>query len=294
MRIGPRRVLLLTATANTEPDFPHRLAGVVAKFNWSKHQFDVLRSEIGEFFDQDPKPHFSRGYFDTDTWEWIELFQVREEPPLRWGVMLGDCVHNLRSALDHLICQLTMLDGGTMADCAKTQYPIASKSEAQFEGMADHRIPGLSEKHRAMVKMTQPYNAGDRAEFHPLNALAELSNADKHRLINPTFCAMKSSAKEVLDRLVGSYQGDGASPVHSWWMLERGSSLEHDAAWFRIVFDRSIITEPVDVEMSGILRTGISFGEIGMEADSYKNMGEAVLKIIEGFMRSFPETRYYD
>jgi hypothetical protein len=58
--------------------------------------------------------------------------------------MLGDCVHDLRSALDHLVCRLTLLNGGTMENCAKTQFPIASKSEAQFEGMANARIPDLS------------------------------------------------------------------------------------------------------------------------------------------------------
>ncbi len=272
----------------------HRLGGVLAKFNRDKQQFDVLRHEIGSFSDQDPQPHFSRGYFDTDTWEWIERFQIREPPPLRWGVMLGECVHNLRSALDHLVCQLTLLNGGTIEDCAQTQYPIASKGEAQFEAMANRRIPGLSKRHRAMVKMTQPYKAGGRAAFHPLGVLAELSNADKHRLINPAYSILKSDTDSVLDRLVGSYEEDGPSPVHSWWMLQRGSRLEHDAAWFRIRFDRAVLTERVDVQMGGNLRLGIAFGEIGMDADSYRHIGEYVRKIIEAFMRSFPETKYVD
>jgi hypothetical protein len=272
----------------------HRLGGAVAKINRAKQEFDVLRSEMGEFFNQDPKPHFSRGYFDAKTWEWVERFQVREEPPLRWGVILGDCVHNLRSALDHLICQLTMLNGGTVVDCAQTQYPIASKSEAQFERMADRRIPGLTPKQRAIVKMTQPYQAGNGVESHPLHVLAELSNADKHRLINPAYSATKSDAKDVLDRLIGNYRGDGPSPAKAWWMLERGSRLKHDAAWFRIIFDRDLLPERVKVQMSGILRTGITFGEMRMDADSYRHIAEYVRKILERFMRLFPETRYID
>lgn len=273
----------------------HRLAGVVAKFNRAKQQFDVLRHEIGAFSDQDPEPHFSRGYFDTNTWEWIERFQVREAPPLRWGVMLGDCVHNLRSALDHLICQLTLLDGGTVEDCARTQFPIASKCEEQFEAMADSRIPGLSPKHRAMVKLAQPYRAGDKAWKHPLAILAELSNADKHRLLNPAVSIVKSDSRAVLDRIVNSYQGEGPSPVKSWWMLARGQRLEHDAAWFRIDFDRTLMPErPAKVEMGGNLRLGIAFGEIGLDADSYRHIGEYVNRIIERFMRHFPETKYVD
>ena len=272
----------------------HRLGGVVAKFNRAKHQFDVLRTEMGSFSDQDPQPHFSRGYFDTDTWQWIERFQIREPPPLRWGVMLGECVHNLRSALDHLVCQLTLLDGGTMEDCAQTQFPIASKCEAQFERMANSRIPRLSKRHRAMIKRAQPYRAGDSAWKHPLAILADLSNADKHRLINPTYSVLKSDTKRVLDRLVGGYEGDGPNPVKSWWMRGHGSRLEHDAAWFRIAFDRAVLPEPVKVEMSGILRLGVAFGEVGLDGDSYRHIAEYVNLVIEAFMRRFPETKYID
>jgi len=273
----------------------HRLAGVVAKFNRAKQQFDVLREEIGTFSDQDPEPHFSRGYFDSSTWEWIERFQVREPPPLRWGVMLGDCVHNLRSALDHLVCQLTLLNGGSMEDCGQTQFPIASKCEGQFESMADRRIPGLSMKHRAMVKRLQPYHAGNQAWRHPLAILATLSNADKHRILNPAFSVLKSDTSEVLDRLVGSDQGEGQSPVHSWWMVKRGSRLDHDTPWFRIVFDRSALRErPLNVQMGGNLTLGIAFGEVGLDSDGFRHIGEAVWLIIERFMRHFPETKYVD
>ena len=87
----------------------HRLAGVIEKFNRSKEQFDELIAEMDAFFVEKPEPHFSVGEFDTHTWEWVERFQVRREMPLRWGVILGDCVHNLRSALDHLMWQVTSL-----------------------------------------------------------------------------------------------------------------------------------------------------------------------------------------
>jgi hypothetical protein len=272
----------------------HRLGGVLAKFNRAKHQFDELRFEMDEFFNQDPKPHFSRGYFDTNTWEWIERFQIREKPPLRFGVMLGDCVHNLRSALDHLICQVTMLDGGTLDDCAKTQFPIASKSEAQFEAMANTQLAGLSKWHRAMVKRAQPYRAGDEAWKHPLAVLADLSNTDKHRVLNPTYSVVKGDVGGLLDRLAGSYQGDGPSPVVAWFMRKEGERLEHDAAWFRIVFNRELVPEPVKVNMGGNLTLGIAFGEIGLDAASYKYIGEYVWVVIERFMRRFPETQYVD
>ena len=105
----------------------HRLAGAVEKFNRAKEQFDQLIEEMDAFFNADPQPHFSIGEFDAEAWEWVERFQIREEPPLRLGVILGDCVHNLRSCLDHIAWQVTLLDGGTPND--ETQFPIASKSK---------------------------------------------------------------------------------------------------------------------------------------------------------------------
>jgi hypothetical protein len=36
---------------------------------------------------------------------------VREPAETQWGVMLGDFLHNCRTALDHLVCQLVVLSG---------------------------------------------------------------------------------------------------------------------------------------------------------------------------------------
>jgi hypothetical protein len=274
----------------------HRLAGAIAKFSHASEEFDVLATEIESFFNEDPAPHISRGEFDVDSLEWIERVQ-RQELPLRWGVILGSCVHNLRSALDHLICQVTLLNGGTMDDCAEAQFPIASGSEQQFESMADRRLPAcFSDKHRAMVKASQPYHAGDRAPNHPLSVLADLSNADKHRLLNTFFSVMDSDAKEILKQLAASYQGgEGPSPVHRWWMVKRGQRLKHDAPWLRIAFDRAILTEgPVEVQMSGNIRLGVAFGDIGLDARDFKKVGEYVWLVIECFMREFPETKRHD
>lgn len=46
--------------------------------------------------------------------------------------------------------------------------------------------------------------------------------------------------------------------------------------------------------MSGSLKLGIAFGEMGLDADSYKHIAEYVWVVIERFMRQFPETKYVD
>lgn len=268
----------------------HRLDGALEKFNRSKEQFDDLRVEMDAFFNQKPAPHSSLGEFDAEAWEWVERFQVREEPPLRFGVILGDCLHNLRSSLDHVIWQVTLLDGETPND--STQYPIASKSEAQFESMADRRIPGLSDRHRAMVKSTQPYHRGNEASAHPLAMLATLSNMDKHQIVHPAYNVVGYDAAATLDELVANAQQGDPSPVKGWWLASKGR-LEHGTPWLRIEWVRGH-EPPREVKVSGELTMEVAFGEIGLLASEFSKIGDAVRTIIEAFTAEFPETKFVE
>lgn len=268
----------------------HRLAGVIEKFNRAKEQFDEFRSELDTFLDAEPGPYFSRGEFDHDSWEWIERFQIRRELPLRFGVILGDCIHNLRSALDHLICQVTLLDlpDGASADgvCEWTQFPIISESERKFESKAKRMIPGLSADHRALVKHLQPYHAGDEARRHPLAVLASLSNADKHRLINPTYGFMASNTREAVERFASGHDGSIVAGVK---VAKRGQRMEQDTPWLRIRFNRDI-SAPSKVKVGANPTIGIALGDVGLDLGQFKDLAEAVWQVIEAFMRDFPET----
>lgn len=274
----------------------HRLAGVIEKFNRGKEQFDEFRSELDLFLDAEPEPYESVGEFDDDAWEWVERFQIRREFPLRFGVILGDCIHNLRSALDHLICQVTLLDlpDGTSADgvCNRTQFPIIYEGEAKFESDANYRIPGLSAEHRALVKHVQPYHAGDGAHRHPLAVLAKLSNADKHRLINPTFSFMASDMSKSLDTLF-NYSGPGPSPIIGAEVIKQRQRLQHDTPWLRIRF-RSDMARPNKVQVNANPTIGIALGEVGLDIVAFKEMAESVWKVIQAFMRDFSETEIVD
>jgi hypothetical protein len=187
---------------------------------------------------------------------------------------------------------VTLLDGGTPDNA--TQFPIASKSEPQFENIANHRIPGLAPEHRELVKKVQPYHLGDKAVAHPLAVLADLSNTDKHRIVNPTMSFMEDDADRILDGLVGTYQGPEPSPVHSFWVVAKGSRLANDEPWFRIRWGRDQ-PPPPDVRLSGDLKLGIAFGEMGLDASDFKKVANYVRSnVLEAFMRDFPETEFTD
>jgi len=156
--------------------------------------------------------------------------------------------------------------------------------------MATNRIPGLSALHRANVKLVQPYHAGNEASRHPLSILADLSNADKHRVVNPSYGFGDWDAGETLDRLCAGTQ-DGPAHVEHWWLAKGGQRLKDGAPWFRIGFARGE-EPPRKVEVGGNLPIGIAFGEMGLAAAEFPRIAQLVEAITKQFLADFPETQF--
>jgi len=99
---------------------------------------------------------------------------------LRWSVIVGDILTNLRSALDHLAYQLVLLDGGKPN--RETKFPIlesaAKGPPVLFPGIRRNDI-------QTLIEEVQPYKRGEgnSARQHQLWALNKLVNVDKHRLL---------------------------------------------------------------------------------------------------------------
>jgi hypothetical protein len=120
----------------------------------------------------------------------------------RWGVMIGEITHNLRSSLDHLIWQLTLANGHESpkepiargSKWRETAFPIFDEREG-FTATNRHGKPrrgsglamlwGLRPDQVEMIDRFQPYQmGGENTHRHPLRVLQELWNRDKHRTIN--------------------------------------------------------------------------------------------------------------
>src|SRR3954466_592306 len=48
---------------------------------------------------------------------------VLQPPSTEWGPLIGDIAHNQMSALDHLVCLLSVLNGSN-PDCTTTEFPV--------------------------------------------------------------------------------------------------------------------------------------------------------------------------
>jgi hypothetical protein len=97
------------------------LASTRSKIDRAKKHFADLSVEISAYHGRNPY----RIVIDTHSEPPKELyrFQFTEAIPCGWGSMIGDVIHNLRSALDTLATALAVLNGTTSP--ASCERPIS-------------------------------------------------------------------------------------------------------------------------------------------------------------------------
>jgi hypothetical protein len=167
----------------------------IAKFDRARCYLEELNTSIEGFFSKDHCTVIN----EKDPDGGPNSFRVRvivDTPPIEFSLAMGDILHNLRGTLDHLVY--------AMAEAAVHPQPlsqdIAKKSEFPIIGDTNtHGIPGagkkmfadarhtklrgISPQAQAVIESLQPYHRGSQFESHPLWALHELSNIDKHRTL---------------------------------------------------------------------------------------------------------------
>ncbi len=126
----------------------------------------------------------------------------RSRPP-EWSPIIGDIVHNWRSALDHLAWQLVIRNGRKPS--GSTAFPIFSESpfDASLYSSAkaaenalkswNRQVKGMHANDAALIEILQPYNVEEDSGFPVLSALSRLSNWDKHRVYQLTGQTLKGA-----------------------------------------------------------------------------------------------------
>jgi hypothetical protein len=98
---------------------------------------------------------------------------LKEPPVVEWGALIGDCLFNFRSALDHLAYDLAVAYSGFPLDPEvekRSEFPIfvdypltASKRKRM--------IGGVHPKAGDLIETMQPYGRKDRAALKYLHDL---------------------------------------------------------------------------------------------------------------------------
>jgi hypothetical protein len=150
-----------------------------------KHVSDIDH-EIRAFGDTRPyvigaKPHRILALRHTT------LFVESVDPvPLQISLIVGDAIHNLRSALDHLVWQLVLAN--RKHPTTKNSFIIEDPAKESDSRTFDRKVEGIDTRAKELIRAMQPRNSGDHTLWH----INELDNADKHRVILTAQLASKS------------------------------------------------------------------------------------------------------
>jgi hypothetical protein len=123
--------------------------------------------------------------------------------------MIGDYVHNARSALDQVIFAISYSrNPDEFANDRTTSFPIFNDRDAfnrpRRNRPALHEIRGIPPDAKAIVEGLQPYHRGKDAASDPLWLVHEMSNIDKHRNIHLTAWAAHTIALDITQILPGA------------------------------------------------------------------------------------------
>jgi hypothetical protein len=153
------------------------LSGVNLKLGRAEFHLSSLRQEMESVYSRG-QIHFEHATRDDGR---IHQYVVQGLPkiPPEWGNIIGDCLHNARSALDHLAHEIVKSLGGTPKYGPRgTSFPIMTRgsSPATLAGL----VP-LPPEIIAALEAVQPRNQGSGFYGTFMGALSELDNRDKHR-----------------------------------------------------------------------------------------------------------------
>jgi hypothetical protein len=201
------------------------LDGVIIKIDQAERHFGRLERETervfpGHFYTIAPEIHGqgTRHIFNADSPPTI---------PPEWSAIVGDCIHNLRTSLDHLAYELVRVCNGTPNQ--HTAFPImdAPPEDGSLPSISGRVTTEVSE----VLKVVQPYSGGQPGRG--LRLIRDLDNIDKHRRL----VVIVATTDATLSTAIG---GDPNAPPPSTTIFT-GRPLEHGKQIAVVTYERPFL-----------------------------------------------------
>lgn len=207
------------------------LYGVIEKRNRAEHHLKLIETRIADFFDSDPYSVLTDSHPELGVYHAC-LVYPKKLPGRELALMVGDCVHNMRSALDYIAWELA---GASIAD-TETMFPIY-ETDIGFRKNAPRRIKRLPPDAQTLIERLQPSNRRYGGHRLALSAINKLDATDKHKLLTPTIAI----AEQVFC--------DHGIPGHIHGKFKTGLHIFPDV---RLVNDAKIATFTIDPPVPGM------------------------------------------
>jgi len=165
--------------------------GAERKIDRAREHVNALDKAINRFLETEPYAAERRLKARDRIHEYVLVRYT--EPPDCLGLLVGDAVHNLRSALDHVAFELALKGaqaiGHTMTSeqARRIQYPVVDCSTDFKSQLNRGCLRYVESVPKAFIERHQPYNLNpEHPERTVLACLASLDNTDKHRTVVTT------------------------------------------------------------------------------------------------------------
>lgn len=234
------------------------LSGPRAKLSWAAKKLEALDLECKAFLES--KPLRVAPEFDDETGCHVVRLREHARPPqFRMGLMVGDVVHNARSALDQAAWLLAYRSNPVdkiwePAVAWKIAFPV-TRDPGRF---TTHKVmPLLHEDAIAVLEGLQPYKGGNVPEC--IGHLDTLWNIDKHRVIHSNNINLDLSGLRFLTGAINTERDLIRHPPVTT-SSELSDAIEDGAEVARVRFHEGLGPPHTVVEVTGEPAFEIAFG----------------------------------
>jgi hypothetical protein len=152
------------------------LDGCFEKLGRAQEHLESIDELLRLFFDSDP--YGATSEVEREHGWHVFKVEVRRQPPLRLGVIMGEYAHQVRSAFDHFAFALARAHLGKQPK-AVIGFPMET-SRTAYRKKAAHRLNRhIPHDWAAFIEALQPYDAHN----DPLALLERFWNTDKHQTV---------------------------------------------------------------------------------------------------------------
>lgn len=255
---------------------PASLDGPRARIARAAEHFEEINATVNAFVDADP--YLLRLKRHPDGWYVSEIREITKGDADLFGLVFGDFLHNLRSALDNLVWQLVIFNGCTPSGgTGGNAFPICSSWPRFLDSM--FRLRGVALDHVAFIEALQPYEGRNEPVHEALRVVHHLSNVDKHQIIHQSLVI--PTGREINVREGKSAGGSDAGEVDIGFHEREPMKVGAEVSWGRL----RRVTEPKqgEVDVDSEFTMEIAFGDQVLLAKSLPGIGVEIGAVIEHF-----------
>jgi hypothetical protein len=165
------------------------LAAIDTKIRRADDHFRILYEEMAEWDTRRPWRLVPEVHHGGHKHFW--RLKVLDPMPVVWAVILGEAIHDMRSALDQCVYWLTVdwtrrpVDGSAFpVNGSRTAFYHRTKRGDWARDGGMWKIRGIGPGPQDFIEALQPYPQRRSFYCRDIRAIHDLSNMDKHRLVH--------------------------------------------------------------------------------------------------------------